>query len=174
MDAFAVSVVSGSVFKELHIRHALRMAFFFGAFQAVMPLLGYAAGQSFACRMEAWDHWIAFGLLGGIGGKMIYEAFKIKEVEQHPKDPSNLAVLVALSIATSIDALAVGITLSLVTQEIGVAVMLIGVITFGLSYVGYEIGKRLGHFFEKKIEVIGGLILIAIGLKILISHLLAH
>ena len=174
MDAFAVSVVSGSVFKELRVRYALRMAFFFGAFQAVMPLIGYAAGQSFACRMAAWDHWIAFGLLIVIGGKMIYEAFKIEEVEQKPKDPSNLAVLVALSIATSIDALAVGITLSLVTQAIGLAVILIGVITFALSYAGYEIGRRMGHFFENKIECIGGLILIIIGLKILLSHLLGH
>ncbi len=174
MDAFAVSIVSGSIFKELHIRHALRMAFFFGAFQAIMPLIGYATGQTFACRMAAWDHWIAFGLLGAIGGKMIYEAFKIKEAESKPRDPSSLIVLLVLSIATSIDALAVGITLSLVTQAIGIAVAVIGVITFGLSYAGYEIGKRVGHFFENKIEILGGLILIAIGAKILITHLLAN
>lgn len=173
MDAFAVSIVSGSVFKELRVRHALRMAFFFGAFQAIMPLIGYAAGQSFACKMAAWDHWIAFVLLGGIGGKMIYEAFQFDAVEENPKDPSKLAVLVVLSIATSIDALAVGITLSLITHSIALAVILIGVITFALSYAGCEIGKRIGHFFENKIEILGGLILIAIGAKILISHLFA-
>lgn len=174
MDAFAVSVVSGSVFKELRIKHALRMAFFFGAFQAVMPLIGYAAGQTVVCRIEMWDHWIAFGLLAVIGGKMIYEAFKMQQVEDKPKNPSNLAVLMALSIATSIDALAVGITLSLVTQAIAMAAILIGIITFGLSYAGYEIGKRVGHFFEKKIEIAAGLILIAIGVKILITHLIVH
>ena len=174
MDAFAVSVASGSVFKELHIRHALRMAFFFGAFQAVMPLLGYAAGNTFAEHIVSFDHWIAFGLLVLIGGKMIYEAFKIEEVEKKPQNPSNLVVLVALSIATSIDALAVGVTLSVVTHHIYTSVILIGVITFALSYVGYEIGKKMGHFFENKIEILGGLILIAIGVKILISHLITR
>jgi putative Mn2+ efflux pump MntP len=172
MDAFAVSIVSGSIYKEMHVAHALRMALFFGAFQAIMPLIGYATGQTFACRMEAWDHWIAFGLLAAIGGKMVYEAFKIEEVESKPKDPSNLIVLLVLSVATSIDALAVGITLSLVTQFIVYAVVLIGIITFALSYAGYEIGRRVGHFFENKIEILGGLILIGIGTKILISHLL--
>lgn len=172
MDAFAVSVVTGSVFNELKIRYTLRMAFFFGIFQAVMPLIGYAAGQAFACQIAACDHWIAFLILAGIGGKMIYEAFKIQEVEKKPQDPSNFAILLALSIATSIDALAVGITLSLVTQEIILAVSVIGIITFLLSYAGYEIGKRIGHFFENKIEIAGGLILIAIAIKILISHLL--
>ncbi|MBL7214194.1 MAG: manganese efflux pump [Phycisphaerae bacterium] len=173
MDAFAVSVVSGSVFKELHIRYALRMAFFFGAFQAIMPLLGYLAGNAFAEYIVNYDHWIAFGLLVLIGGKMIYEAFKIKAVEKTPQNPSNLIVLVALSIATSIDALAVGVTLSLVTHHIYAAVILIGAVTFALSYIGYEIGKKMGHFFENKIEILGGLILIAIGLKILIAHILA-
>jgi len=173
MDAFAVSVVSGSVFKQLNIRHALRMAFFFGAFQAVMPLIGYAAGNAFSAYIAAWDHWIAFGLLLVIGGKMILESFKFSEVEESPKDPSNLAVLLTLSIATSIDALAVGVTLSLITTAIMAAVTVIGIVTFVLSYGGFEIGKRLGHFFENKIEIFGGLILIAIGAKILISHLIS-
>ncbi|MHC5173623.1 MAG: manganese efflux pump MntP, partial [Planctomycetota bacterium] len=110
MDAFAVSVVSGAIFKELHIRHALRMAFFFGA---VMPLLGYAAGNTFGEYIVSIDHWIAFALLVGIGGKMIYESFKIRELEKKPRVPSNLITLLALSIATSIDALAVGFTLTL-------------------------------------------------------------
>lgn len=171
MDAFAVSVVSGSVFKELRIRHAVRMAFFFGAFQALMPLLGYAAGSTLAGFVNRWDHWLAFGLLTVIGSKMIYEAFQIKAVEKGPQDPSNVAVLLALSLATSIDALAVGITLSLVTNHIAEAVLLIGLITFGMSYAGYEIGKRVGHFFENKIEILGGLILIIIGFKILLTHL---
>jgi putative Mn2+ efflux pump MntP len=174
MDAFAVSVVSSTIYRELQVKHALRMAFFFGAFQAIMPLIGYAAGQTVAERIEMWDHWIAFSILSVIGGKMIYEAFKIKQVEDKPRDPSNLIVLLVLSIATSIDALAVGVTLSLVTSYIYRAVATIGVVTFVISYIGYVIGKRIGHFFENKIEIAGGLILIAIGLKILISHLVMH
>ncbi|MEN8126938.1 MAG: manganese efflux pump MntP family protein [Planctomycetota bacterium] len=174
MDAFAVSIVSGSVFKELQVKQALRMAFFFGAFQAIMPLAGYAAGNLFAEYITAWDHWIAFALLAAVGAKMIYESFKFSEVGKRPRDPSNLAVLLALSIATSIDALAVGITLSLVTSSIIAAVMVIGAITFALSYGGFELGKRIGHFFENKIEIAGGLILIGIGVKILISHLIDH
>ena len=172
MDAFAVSIISGAIFKELHIRHALRMAFFFGAFQAVMPLLGYTAGNTFDGYIVSIDHWIAFALLVGIGAQMIYESFKIRELEKKPRVPSNLITLLALSIATSIDALAVGFTLTLITDYIFRAVITIGVVTFVMSYVGYELGKRFGHFFENKIEIAGGLILIGIGIKILITHLI--
>lgn len=172
MDAFAVSIVSGAVFKEFQVRHALRMAFFFGAFQGLMPLIGYAVGRTFADSLAGIDHWVAFALLAGIGGKMIYEGFKIGEMEKNPPAPSNLAALLVLSIATSIDALAVGFTLNLVTEYLFRAVITIGVITFVISYIGYELGKRFGHFFENKIEIVGGLILIGIGLKILINHLL--
>lgn len=174
MDAFAVSVVSGSVFKNMCVRCALRMAFFFGAFQAVMPLLGYLAGNTIAGYVVDYDHWVAFGLLVLIGAKMIYEAFKIEAIEERAQDPSCPVTLVMLSVATSIDALAVGVTLSLITQHIISAVILIGLITFGLSFAGYKIGKKMGHFFENKIEIIGGLILIAIGIKIMVSHVLAR
>ena len=172
MDAFAVSIVTGSIYQELHVRHALRMALFFGAFQSLMPLVGSLAGLSLREYISAYDHWIAFGLLGFIGGKMIYEAFKIEQAEKK-LDPSNLLILLALSVATSIDALAVGFTLSLLVSSLAFAVITIGVITFGLSYAGVSIGKRFGHFFESKIEILGGLILIAIGVKILIRHLAA-
>ncbi|HUV64258.1 MAG TPA: manganese efflux pump MntP family protein [Sedimentisphaerales bacterium] len=171
MDAFAVSVVSGSVCKQLHVKHALRMAAFFGGFQAFMPLIGSLAGLSLKEYITSYDHWIAFCLLSAVGAKMIYESFKIKSVEEN-LDPSNIFVLLALSIATSIDALAIGITLSFITSSIGVAVTIIGLVTFVLSYLGVVIGKRFGHFFENKIEIFGGLILIAIGAKILIEHLL--
>lgn len=171
MDAFAVSIVSGSVFTELHIGHGLRMALFFGAFQALMPLLGWTAGNGLQQWIEPIDHWIAFGLLTLIGGKMIVEAIQIKQVRKNPPDPSKLTILLALSIATSIDALAVGLTLSLVTGHIVTAVILIGLITFGISWAGWIIGRRARHFFEIKIEIAGGLILIAIGLKILLQHL---
>ena len=173
MDAFAVSTINGAIFKELHIRYALRMAFFFGAFQALMPLIGYAAGITFIQYIEPFDHWIAFGLLSAIGGKMIYEGLKIHGFDKKPNDPTSLLIVLVLSVATSIDALAVGFTLSLVTGYIFRAVITIGVITFLISYAGYELGKRFGHFFENKIELIGGLILYVIGLKILITHLIA-
>jgi putative Mn2+ efflux pump MntP len=171
MDALAVSIVSGSIFRELRLVHGLRMALFFGAFQALMPLLGWAAGRNFTAWFEDFDHWIAFGLLTFIGGKMIVEALRIRQVERKPPDPSKLAVLLMLSIATSIDALVVGLTLSLITCHIITAVVLIGLLTFLISWFGWELGRRIGHFFEIKIEALGGLILIAIGFKILLRHL---
>jgi putative Mn2+ efflux pump MntP len=172
MDAFAVSVITGSVYKEFKLRHALRMALFFGAFQAVMPVIGFLAGLGLKEYIEASDHWVAFALLFFVGAKMIYESFRIEAAEKN-RDPANLLVLLALSFATSIDALAVGITLSLLQAPIVLAVTVIGLVTFALSYPGVLIGKRFGHLFESKIEIVGGLILIAIGLKILVEHLAA-
>jgi len=170
MDAFVVSIVSGSAYRQLHVKHALRMALFFGAFQAFMPLIGSLAGLTLREYIAHYDHWIAFGLLVAVGGKMIYESLKIKSVEENP-DPSNIFVLLVLSVATSIDALAVGITLSLIAGSIVAAVIIIGLITFILSYLGVYIGKRFGHFFESKMEALGGIILIGIGTKVLIEHL---
>ena len=171
MDAFVVSIVSGSAYKQLQVKHALRMALFFGAFQAFMPLIGSLAGLSLKDYIADYDHWVAFALLAAVGGKMIYESFKIKSIEKNP-NPSNILVLLVLSVATSIDALAIGITLSLITSSIVLAVTIIGLITFALSYAGVLIGKRFGHFFENKIEALGGLVLIGIGVKILCEHLL--
>jgi len=170
MDAFAVSVVTGSVYKELHVKHALRMALFFGGFQAIMPIIGSLAGLGLKQYIAAYDHWIAFCLLAFVGGKMILEAFEIKSAEKN-LDPSNLLIVLTLSVATSIDALAVGFTLSLLVASLTFAVSLIGLVTFALSYAGVSVGKRFGHFFEAKIEVLGGLILLGIGIKILITHL---
>lgn len=172
MDAFAVSIVSGATYKRLKVRHALRMAGFFGGFQALMPIIGYLAGTAVRHHAELYDHWIAFGLLAGVGGKMIYESFKIEEAEKQ-RDPTNIIVLLILSVATSIDALAIGVTLSMVADAVVEAAIIIGVITFGLSLGGVYIGKRFGHFFENKIEIAGGLILIGIGVKILLEHLIA-
>jgi putative Mn2+ efflux pump MntP len=170
MDAFAVSIVSGSAYKQLKVKHALRTAVFFGAFQAFMPLIGALAGLSLKEYIANYDHWMAFGLLSAVGGKMIYESFKIKPAKEN-FDPSNIFILLVLSVATSIDALVVGITLPLITSSIVVAVIIIGLVTFALSYLGVFIGKKFGHFFESKIEALGGLVLIALGLKILIEHL---
>lgn len=171
MDAFAVSIVSGSAYKQLRIRHALRIAVFFGGFQAFMPLIGFLAGLSVKEYIADYDHWVAFGLLSLVGGKMIHESFKIKSVRGN-FDPSNILVLLVLSIATSIDALAIGITFSLITSSVITAVIIIGLVTFVLSYLGVCIGKKIGHFFENKIEAFGGLVLFGIGLKILLGHLL--
>ncbi len=170
MDAFAVSVASGAAYKQLHVKHAFRMAAFFGGFQAFMPLIGALAGLCIKSYIQEIDHWIAFIILSIVGGKMIYEAFKIAEVESSC-NPSNILVLLTLSVATSIDALVVGITLSLVASNIIAAVIIIGLVTFVLSYLGVYIGKKFGHFFENKIEVIGGLVLIALGIKILAAHI---
>lgn len=171
IDAFAVSIVSGSAYKQLRVRHALRIAVFFGGFQAFMPLIGFLAGLSVKEYIANYDHWVAFGLLSAVGGKMIYESFKIKSVRGN-FDPSNIFVLLVLSIATSIDALAIGITLSLITSSIITAVIIIGLVTFVLSYLGVFVGKKFGHFFENKIKAIGGLILIGLGVKILFEHLI--
>ncbi len=172
MDAFAVSVVTGSVYKEFKLRHALRMALFFGGFQALMPIIGFLAGLGLMDYISPYDHWIAFALLAFVGGKMIYESFRIGAAERD-RNPANLPVLLILSFATSIDALAVGITLSLLRAPIALAVTIIGLVTFVLSYAGVFLGKHFGHFFESKVEIVGGLILIAIGVKIVIEHLAA-
>lgn len=170
MDAFAVSITSGAAYKQLHLRHTLRMALFFGGFQAFMPLIGALAGLSFREYIADYDHWIAFIILAAVGGKMIYESFKITEAEKN-FSPTNILVLLVLSVATSIDALAIGITLSLVAASIVTAVTVIGLVTFVLSYLGVMIGKRFGHIFENKIEAFGGIILIILGVKILLEHM---
>jgi manganese efflux pump family protein len=170
MDTFAVLIVTGAAYKQLHIRHTIRMAGLFGGFQAFMPVVGYLAGLTMRQYVSNYDHWIAFGILAAVGLKMIYESFKIKEERKTP-NPANLAVVLVLAVATSIDALAVGITLSLITSSIALAVVIIGVITFGLSFAGVYIGKKFGHFFEGGIEIIGGLVLIGLGIKIVVQHI---
>ena len=169
MDAFAVSIASGAAYKQLQVKYALRMAVFFGGFQAVMPLIGALAGLSFKEYIVDYDHWVAFFILAAVGSKMIYESFKITEAGKN-YSPSNILVLLALSVATSIDALAIGVTLSLVGSSIVTAVIVIGLVTFLLSYIGVILGKKFGHIFENKIEVVGGLVLIALGVKILFEH----
>lgn len=164
-----VAVASGIAFKNFRIHHALRMAAAFGLFQFTMPLIGWLAGTAMQRFVAGIDHWIAFGLLSLIGGKMIYEACRMDEAEQ-PANPFGYAVLLVLALATSIDALAVGITFAMLKTAIMTPVLVIGAVTFVLSLAGVYIGEACGHFFEKKIEVFGGLVLIGIGLKIFIQH----
>lgn len=169
MDAFAVSISSGITVKNLKINHALRIAAFFGMFQAVMPVVGWLAGLTLAGVISGVDHWIAFGLLCFIGFKMIYEATQLEPNTRH-SDPLSIHVLLLLSIATSIDALAVGLSFAFLGIAIATPIIIIGAVTFSLSFIGASAGNKLGHLFENKIEIVGGLILIGIGLKILIEH----
>jgi putative Mn2+ efflux pump MntP len=170
MDAFAVSITSGITLKDLRIRNAATIALFFGSFQAFMPLIGWLAGLSARAFITGVDHWIAFGLLSLIGCKMIYESTKLGP-DENKLDPLNILVLLFLAIATSIDALAVGLSLSFLKIAIFTPALIIGAITFLLSFFGVFLGNISGHFFENKIEIIGGLILIGIGIKIVIEHI---
>lgn len=170
MDAFAVSVSSGISIQNVRVRDALLIAAAFGFFQCMMPIAGWALGFSVQSLVSMWDHWIAFGLLALIGGKMIYESFQL-DTDSKPSDPRKLGVLLLLAIATSIDALATGLSFAFLNVTIITPSIIIGCVTFLISLVGVLIGKKIGHFFEKKIEIIGGLILIGIGLKILVQHL---
>ncbi|MBS3920919.1 MAG: manganese efflux pump [Deltaproteobacteria bacterium] len=170
MDAFAVSVSNGMTIKHQRANHAFRIGIFFGSFQALMPLIGWSAGLNLRDLISGVDHWIAFGLLSLIGCKMIYESTKMGG-KRKETFPLSLWMLLMLSIATSIDALAVGISFALLNISIITPILVIGTVTFILSFLGVLIGNKAGHFFEKKIEVLGGLILIGIGVKILIEHL---
>jgi putative Mn2+ efflux pump MntP len=170
MDAFAVSIASGVVIQREKLRHALRIALFFGGFQAVMPLLGWLAGHGLKQFISGFDHWVAFALLTLVGCKMIYEALKLEPAERRPQ-VMGLPTLLVLSVATSLDALAVGLSLAFLHVAILVPVIVIGVVTFALSLIGVYVGDRFGHLFESKVEVVGGLVLIGIGLKILFEHM---
>ncbi len=168
MDAFAVSVATGATYKKQGHGHAFGIASAFGGFQALMPLVGWAAGLAVRDFVDEYANLISFTLLAVIGGKMIYESFRIKQEEARTDTLSVFTVFV-LAIATSIDALAVGTTFSLVlTGSVFRAVAVIGIITFALSYAGFFIGKKMGHFFETGLEMTGGIVLIIIGLKILL------
>lgn len=172
MDAFAVSLASGFSHPKFTFPKALRMAVFFGGFQAGMPLIGWYGGTHIQKLIAPLDHWVAFILLAFIGGHMIFNA--LTDYDQSPKlDPFNLKILTGLAIATSIDALVVGISLALIKTPILMTVTMIGVVTFSLSIVGIYLGRKSGHLFGAKFEIFGGLILIGLGLKILIEHLSA-
>ena len=173
MDAFAVATCKGLCMKRLNQRHALIIALFFGGFQAVMPLIGWFRGTQFERYITPVDHWVAFALLCYIGGKMLWDACHANsEGEKCDMDEKlDLKELFILAIATSIDALAVGITFAVLKTDILPAVALIGCVTFVLSFAGVQIGFTFGNRFEKKAEIAGGVVLILIGLKILLEHL---
>ena len=171
MDALAVSVANGCIIRDLKMRHAFLIAGFFGLFQAIMPLAGWAVGLSFSSFICRYDHWIAFGLLGFIGGKMIWESVKMgRQCEE--RNALHFPTLLLLSLATSIDALAVGLSFAMLDISIIGPVLIIGGVTFILCFAGIFVGNRMGHFFENRLELAGGVILIGIWVKILLEHLL--
>lgn len=173
MDALAVSVSNGLIIKKLHFRHALRIAVFFGFFQAIMPVLGWAAGYTFREMIRAFDHWIALGLLCFIGTKMILESRRIgNDVES--KNCQHLPTLLLMALATSVDALAVGISFAFLELNIIRPVLIIGLITFAVCLAGVYLGNRSGHFFEGRFELAGGVLLIGIGIKIAVEHIIRH
>lgn len=169
MDAFAVSVCKGISMKRMNWKKACIIGSYFGGFQALMPMLGYFLGSTFESVITNLDHWIAFGLLAIIGGNMIKDAFS-KECDSFDDDVSFKAMIV-LAIATSIDALAIGITFAFLKVNLILAISMIGVITFILAIVGTKVGNRFGDKYEKKAELVGGVILILLGIKILLEHM---
>lgn len=170
MDAFAVAICKGLALKKISFKNACLVGLWFGGFQALMPLLGYLIGVRFQDYVVAVDHWIAFILLAIIGGNMIKESLSKDEDEQENASLS-AKVMFPLAIATSIDALAVGITYAFLQVDIVPAVSFIGVITFVLSAIGVKVGNVFGTKYKSKAELAGGIVLILIGLKILLEHL---
>lgn len=171
MDCFAVSLGIGTNATKKTARKVLRLAFHFGLFQGGMTFIGWLAGRQIAGIISRFDHWVAFLLLMWVGGKMVVGSFK-KEDECQRSDPTRGGSLVMLSIATSIDALAVGLSLAIIDGSILVNSLIIGVTSFILSVAGYLFGDRLGCRFGKRMELAGGLLLIGIGIRVLLSHLL--
>ena len=172
LDAFAVSVSSGISVPGFGWKQAVKMGCYFGLFQFAMPLIGWLLGTSVSAYIEAVDHWVAFGLLGLIGGKMIYESLKkgCGEAESAPPDLSARRLTV-LAVATSIDALAVGVSMAFIQVDIIFASAVIGAVAFLLSVLGGMVGRRLGCLFQRRAELAGGVVLVCIGLKILAEHL---
>lgn len=172
MDAFAVSIALSVVPGGMNKSQSLRLAFFFGFFQFGMPVIGWLAGQSFLDDMRSVDHWVAFGLLCLIGGKMVAESFRYKgPAKKMPGDLIKGSAMLLLAIATSIDAFAVGLSFAAIEQKILFPSVIIGIVAFALTFLGTKLGPAIGRIAGKRAELLGGLILIFIGVKILADHL---
>ena len=171
MDAFAVSVFKGLSVANVTVRKSLVVGLYFGVFQAVMPLIGYSAATFFADSIIAYNHWVAFALLCFIGGKMIFGSFKNEESPDNKSSSLSPAHMLTLAVATSIDALAVGVSFAFLKVSIVPAVLIIGVTTFVFSMTGMKIGSMFGERLKSKAELLGGIILVMIGFKILLEHL---
>ena len=169
MDAFAVSICKGLSMKKINWKKAIIIGLYFGGFQALMPLIGYLLGEAFESLVTQIDHWIIFILLFIIGLNMIRESFQ--DESKNINDNVSFKIMIVLAIATSIDALAVGITFAFLEVNILLSVLIIGIITFIISLLGVKIGNKFGDKYENKAELLGGIILILIGVKILLEHL---
>ena len=172
MDAFAVAVAAGLAVTPLTGRHLFRLSFHFGLFQFLMPVLGWAVGANLARYIGGYDHWVAFGLLTLIGGHMLLEARHAKEAGR--RDPTRGARLVLFSIATSIDALAVGVVMAMESLSVWLPSVVIGLVAAAMTYAGMKFGSRLGRSAGRWAEAVGGLVLVGIGVKMLLSHLLGQ
>ena len=170
MDAFAVSISCGLTIKNLRKRNAFKIGAFFGGFQAIMPVIGWLAGINIKDLIRGIDHWAAFILLVFVGARMIYEALKKEDCEKKI-NPLETKTLLLLAIATSIDALAVGLSFAFIDISIVLPVIIIGLITFVISFAGVWGGKKIGQAFRKKVEIFGAAILILIGIKIFLQHI---
>lgn len=171
-DTFAVSVSSGLILKKIDFFNATKIAIILAVFQAAMPLIGWLAGSGIKNYAESFDHWIAFGILGLLGVKMIYESFK-NDPEDRSFNPLAIRVMVGMAIATSIDALIVGFSFALLNYKILISVGIIGAVTYIVAMLGMLFGKKIGARMGRRMEMLGGVMLILIGLKILIEHLSA-
>ncbi len=172
MDAFAVALAAGMTLPQLTGRHLFRFGFHFGLFQGLMPVLGWLAGISVRQQIESYDHWLAFTLLFCVGAKMLYDAIYDQEEEKTGSDPTRGLSLVMLSIATSIDALAIGLSLAVLGISIWSPALVIGLTAAVLTVAGMLLGRRLGEVWGTRVGIAGGLLLIAIGIKILLEHTL--
>jgi len=171
VDAFAVAVGTSIALAGVSARQVFRLAFHFGLFQALMPVFGWLAGRGIGQYLHGWDHWLAFALLVFVGGKAVYAASGTTEERTASADPTRGGSLVMLSVATSIDALAVGLTLAMLGTAIWYPSVVIGLVAGGLSFMGIRLGSRLGRTFGKRMEIAGGVLLLGIGLRILYLHL---
>lgn len=169
MDAFAVSICKGLSMKKMNWKNAVIIALYFGVFQALMPLIGYFLGMTFESIVTTFDHWVAFALLTLIGGGMIKESFDDEDDKKN--DKVDFKTMVVLAIATSIDALAIGITFAFFDVNIVLAISIIGIITVIISVLGVKIGNRFGDKYQNKAQLMGGIILVLLGFKILLEHL---
>ncbi len=172
-DCFAVALAGAASLKNIRYIQVFRTALAFGGAQAIMPAIGWAVGRAVVDYIGGFDHWVAFGLLAIVGGRMIWEALHEKEESRKGADISRGLLLLTLAIATSIDALAVGLSFALIQINIGIAVLVIGVVAFLITHLGFYLGRKAGALLGERAKIIGGVVLIGIGIKILLSHLLA-
>jgi len=172
MDAFAVAIAAGVTLKSVSPRQTFRLAWHFGLFQAMMPVIGWSAGLTVRSRIEAYDHWVAFGLLAFVAQGMLRSAFKGDRDDENAKDPTKGMTMVMLSVATSIDALAVGLSLSMINVSIWTPALVIGLVAGAFTTIGMHLGKAIGSLAQlsRWAEMTGGIVLLAIGINILREH----